>query len=393
MKKLKYLAAGFFMLCAVMLFPQKSLAAESVKVTTVQDITDVQTVSSTNFNVGTGYYENVVQFTLPKPAYVYVSAYSTVMHENYSNLGNIADFAVYSDANCSNMVLYGKNEGVSGNEKKEKYMCLDAGTYWVRFAKGKGDSYNDGSNGQFRLSVAAQYLNVTATKNGSWARAKSVATDKNVTGFLSNSTRTSWYKFKVTEGTTAKLAVSLENPLGEEKFPTSHTGITVYRANHQIVERFDVTDHYYERAASKVLSLKAGTYYIGITGDSSYTNIWDETKLVSNDKRNMGVVNLKVTTLKKATLSKLTNVKGKKAQVTYKAVSGAKGYEVQYATDKKFKKGVKTVKANAKTTKVTISKLKKGSRYYVRVRAYKNDEDGNKITGNWSAVKNVKISK
>lgn len=78
MKKLKYLAAGFAMVCAVLLFPQKASAAESVKVTTVEDITDVQTVSSTNFNVGTGYYEKVVQFTLPKPAYVYVSAYSTV---------------------------------------------------------------------------------------------------------------------------------------------------------------------------------------------------------------------------------------------------------------------------------------------------------------------------
>lgn len=315
-----------------------------------------------------------------------------LMANEWENLGRIGEFAVYSDANCSNMVLYGENRSVSGNSKESKYLCLDAGTYWVRFAKGKDDGYNDESNGQFRLSVAAQYLNVTATKNGSWARAKSVATDKNVTGFLSNSTRTSWYKFKVVPGTTAKLFVSLENPMGEEKFPTNNTGITVYRSNHQIVERFDVTDHYYERAASKVLSLdKAGTYYIGVTGDASYR--WSTTKLGKNDEHNMGVVNLKITTVKKASISKVTNVKGKKAQVTYKAVSGAKGYEVQYATDKKFKKGVKTVKANAKTTKVTISKLKKGTRYYVRVRAYRYDEDGNKVVGSWSSVKNVKIKK
>lgn len=53
-------------------------------------------------------------------------------------------------------------------------------------------------------------------------------------------------------------------------------------------------------------------------------------------------------------------MKGKKAQVTYNKVSNAKGYEIQYSTDKKFKKGVKVKKANAKTTKVTLTKLTKG---------------------------------
>ena len=107
----------------------------------------------------------------------------------------------------------------------------------------------------------------------------------------------------------------------------------------------------------------------------------------------MGVVNLKITTVKKTKISKLSNVKGKKAQVTYNKVSNAKGYEIQYSTDKKFKKGVKVKKANAKTTKVTLTKLTKGKKYYVRVRAYRVDEDDNRVHASWSEAKSVKITK
>lgn len=392
MKKMRSLLAGIVMALAVFLLPQVVLAAETVPITVVEDITDVQNVSSTNYAVGTGEYSNIVQFTLAKPAYVYVSAYSTVMKGNWTELGKIDDFAVYSDANCSNLVTNDSNMYVSGNSKVSKYLCLDAGTYWIYFAKEKNDSSNASSSGEFRLSVAAQYLDVTAAKNGSWQRAQNISTDKTVTGFLSGSTRTSWFKFTVADGTTAKITASLENPLGESVFPSSKTGVTLYRANHKIIEGFNIADHYYESSASDTLTLTKGTYYIGVTGDTSYS-IWDETKLVKNDRRNMGVVNLKITTIKKAAISKFTNVKGKKAQITFKAVSGADGYEIQYSTSKNFTKGVKTLTAGAKAKKVTITKLTKGKKYYVRVRAFKYDEDGNKITGSWSDVKNKKITK
>lgn len=248
-------------------------------------------------------YSKTVSFTLDKPSYVYVSAYSTVCAEvlgsKWEALGEIEEFAVYSDANCSNLVLGDDVVWVYGNEKKEKYFCLDAGTYWIRFAKGNDDEYNAESQGEFRLTVAAQYLNVTGIKNGSWNRATKISTDKKVTGLLSSNTRTNWFKFTVAADTAVK----------------------------------------------------------------------------------------------KASISKLSNVKGKKAQVTYKKVSGAKGYEVQYSTNKKFKSGVKTKKVGSGTKKVTLTKLTKGKKYYVRVRAYKYDEDGNKVYGAWSNAKNVNIKK
>lgn len=393
MKKMKTYVLGLVLAFAMILLPQNVSAATQISVTAVEDITDVMAVGSTNYNVPVGDYSNVVQFTLNKPAYVYVSAYSTVMHQGWTALGTIEQFAVYSDANCSNLVTGDSVTGVDGNESESKYLCLDAGNYWIYFGKREGYSYNRDSKGQFRLSVAAQYLNVTGTKNGSWGRAKQISTDKKVTGFLSSNTRKSWFKFKISGDTAARLNLSLENPLGESVFKSDKTGVTLYRSNHNVLERMNISENYYSSACSKEVTLKSGTYYIEIAGSEAYEDSWEPTKLKKTGVNNMGVVNLKITTVKKAKISKLSNVKGKKAQVAYNKVSNAKGYEIQYSTDKKFKKDVKVKKANAKTTKVTLTKLKKGKKYYVRVRAYRVDEDDNRVNGSWSEAKSVKISK
>ena len=86
------------------------------------------------------------------------------------------------------------------------------------------------------------------------------------------------------------------------------------------------------------------------------------------------------------------NVKSKKIIVKLsKKVSGAKGYQITYATNSKFTKGKKNV--DMKSTSKTITKLKKGNTYYVKVRAYKKDSAGKKVYGKYSSVKKVKIKK
>ena len=76
--------------------------------------------------------------------------------------------------------------------------------------------------------------------------------------------------------------------------------------------------------------------------------------------------------------------------VEWKKVSGVKGYQIQVATDKKFKKNKKTATVKKqKTTKVTIKKLKAKKKYYVRMRTYKTVK-GKKIYSSWSKVKTVK---
>lgn len=80
------------------------------------------------------------------------------------------------------------------------------------------------------------------------------------------------------------------------------------------------------------------------------------------------------------------NVKGKKLSVR---ISGtAKCFELQYGTNKKFKKAKKVILTKKSYTK----KLKKGKTYYVRVRGY-NLKNGKKLYSAWSNVKKVKIKK
>ena len=93
----------------------------------------------------------------------------------------------------------------------------------------------------------------------------------------------------------------------------------------------------------------------------------------------------------KASLTSAKNSKSKQILLKYKKVSGAKGYEISYSTDKKFKKAV--TKKNTAKTSYTISKLKKGKIYYVRIRAYKMDSTGKKVYGKHSSMKKVKVSK
>ena len=92
----------------------------------------------------------------------------------------------------------------------------------------------------------------------------------------------------------------------------------------------------------------------------------------------------------KSTNTKKIKAAKKAILVTWKKVSGVKGYQVQVATDKKFKKNKKTVNIKKqKTTKTTIKKLKAKKKYYVRVRTYKI-VNGKKVYSSWSKVKSVK---
>ena len=92
---------------------------------------------------------------------------------------------------------------------------------------------------------------------------------------------------------------------------------------------------------------------------------------------------------KSASIKKVKAAK-KAILVTWKKVGGVKGYQVQVATDKKFKKNKKTVTIKKqKTTKTTVKKLKAKKKYYVRVRTYKI-ANGKKVYSAWSKVKSVK---
>ena len=87
----------------------------------------------------------------------------------------------------------------------------------------------------------------------------------------------------------------------------------------------------------------------------------------------------------------ITSVKTKSEAFTikWKKKTNIAGYQIQYSTNSKFKKGNKTIKIKkAKTVSKKITGLKPSKKYYVRIRTYKIV---NKKTyySNWSKKKNV----
>ena len=87
----------------------------------------------------------------------------------------------------------------------------------------------------------------------------------------------------------------------------------------------------------------------------------------------------------------ITSVKAqsKAFTVKWKKKSSITGYQIQYSTNSKFKKGNKSIKIkNAKTISKKITKLKVAKKYYVRIRTYKG-----KKYSKWSKVKSIKTTK
>lgn len=69
-------------------------------------------------------------------------------------------------------------------------------------------------------------------------------------------------------------------------------------------------------------------------------------------------------------------------------VEGADGYEVSYSTDKKFDKKT-TVVVEVETADKAVESLTAGRTYYVRVRAFKFNEDGSKVYGEYTEVQRI----
>ena len=95
----------------------------------------------------------------------------------------------------------------------------------------------------------------------------------------------------------------------------------------------------------------------------------------------------------KAAIGKVSALKLKQKKhtvtVSWKKLTGAKGYQICYSTSKKWKgKKQKLVSKN----KAVIKKLKKKKTYYFRVRAYRLERT-KKVYGAWSNMKKIKIKK
>ena len=92
----------------------------------------------------------------------------------------------------------------------------------------------------------------------------------------------------------------------------------------------------------------------------------------------------------KITIKSAKSSKKKQAKITWKKVSGAEGYVIQYSAKSNFKGANKVTVKKGTTTARTLKKMKSGKKYFFRVRAYKT-VDGKKVYTNYSGKKSVRV--
>lgn len=139
--------------------------------------------------------------------------------------------------------------------------------------------------------------------------------------------------------------------------------------------------------------LPIGYYYLGIETygleDIDYSVKVSDTPisdLTASAKKAMKKAKVKKLKVKNKTYNKIT--------ATWKKINNAKGYQVQISKKKNFKKLVSSKFTSQswlsieKKKQITFKNLKKGTTYYIRVRAYTTYKDiydnAKKVYGSWS---------
>lgn len=203
---------------------------------------------------------------------------------------------------------------------------------------------------------------------------------------------------KTTSGTTAVANVTVQRDINE----FTVTGVSSkYYTGKAIKPKFTVSDgtitlkENEDYNVSYEQNTNVGTANIKITGIDPYVGTIEQsfqilpvTQKFTPDE-SAGSASNTITAPAKVTIKKVTAGK-KKLTVTWKKVSGAKGYQIQVARNRGFTKSLKTYTVSPNSSKRVISRLKKKTTYYIRIRAFCNNEDGNTLNGKYSTIKKKK---
>lgn len=159
------------------------------------------------------------------------------------------------------------------------------------------------------------------------------------------------------------------------------TGYYIYRNGTKIASiANDQTADYLDK---EIKDGNGDMYYYTV---QAYSSAGSET-VTGSKSSSSAIVRLQSTKIKQ-----LKKISGKKIKVKWKKNERATGYQIQYSRQKGFgNKKTITVKKGTTVAK-NISKLKKGKKYYIRVRVYRV-ASGQKYYSAWSNVKKVKLKK
>ena len=253
------------------------------------------------------------------------------------------------------------------------------------YAKGQTDL----TKNQVSVSVGKSDIRLTNTVEEKGSQAVITATLENVSDRTATTTLKLYSDEKKSKQLYTSEDISIEPWKRVTKTITVNKSDLSYNANQAVYMQLhaDVAEGDCDESNNDSYAI----LYQAKTNTNTNTNSQTSSSGTGNagKKQSTSSKTVKVKAPSKVKLTSAKNGKGKKLTVKWKKVTGAKGYQLQYAMNKKFKKK-KSVQT--KKTKYTIKKLKKKKTYYIRVRAYKMNGK-KKVYGKWSTVKKVKIKK
>ncbi len=136
-----------------------------------------------------------------------------------------------------------------------------------------------------------------------------------------------------------------------------------------------------------------GNTNTGTNNNNTGSNTGSSQPPVSVDTSSDDIDTDEPVSVKKVKLKSVENTGSGKVKVKWKWNAYADGYQIAYSQKKNFSSdhtGRKS--ASVFTESKTVSGLKKGKTYYIRVRAYQKS-NGKKYYGSWSNVKKIKTKK
>lgn len=410
MKKLLALVLSLIMIMtSVFIVPFSAQADKSGNTTSDLPISGTENVSFENQFISDYNWKYDIRYykvTIP-------SAGTFVFNINATLAGDDDD-GVFSISLTDENANYSLKSGLKGYVNETIEYDLLAGDYTFRFvANGNDCPVNCTFTTSFTKKTQSFYAD-KSTKTSNLAKANEIKLDTMYYGLMPGSTRNGWggqnigYKLNFSGGDLFILYNTERNRIHTEDYY-----VNLYDENGKTIYNTSVWDNEKQNYVNTVgdcvyfKNLKAGLYFISfkdfygqfnflVTNDLSQYQpqppmpepVFPQPTAPTPTQPTQATTTQTATKITKPKKAKIKKVKGyKKAlEVSYSKVSG---YQIQVATDKKFKKNKKTVTAKKSKTKVKISKLKKKKKYYVRVRAYKS-VSGKKVYGAWSKVKTVK---
>lgn len=276
-------------------------------------------------------------------------------HYNKSN----SKFVVY-DETRTEVYRFGVGNGFSES------FYLTGGQYYLKY-----ESMHDVSFLVTKNTLSESFKETQTQNNDMISGASAITVRKSYKGVLTSNDEIDYYKFNVPANGTVNFSIT--NPSDYGMY------YKVYNKSLGLVYKAEVSSG---RKLSEYVKLNKGDYYLAIS------------KIFSNEKGGSYkfAIDYAPNEPAKPTIKSVKNSSSKAMKLTWKKVSNISGYQIQYSTDKKFKKNVTSKTVAASKTNATYKKLSKGKTYYVRMRAYVT-VNGTKTYGDWSSKLSVKIIK